>query len=78
MAEKKKFKDFVRRGYYICWVEYTETGPGSDVFDSRIIWKFNLYIFINLPLVLLFIALVALRFRVSMEVFNNFWYCALR
>lgn len=64
---------FYRVGYH------TITGYAVD---SKTYFRIDLYWFIRIPFILLLAALVAFsvikRYDSCMEIFNNFWYCALR
>lgn len=81
MSEIRKVIKLGRIGHNLCLKEYEVEyfdKEAARILNSKILWKFNLYIFIQVPFVLLFVALLILRFKVCMEVFNNFWYCVLR
>lgn len=73
------YKKLVRNGGLLRYIE-VYLYRGEEV--SRTIWRLNLYIFIQIPFMLLFLALVIFalqaRYNACMEIFNSFWYCALR
>lgn len=77
--KKYPYRRLVRHGEFLRYIEIY-LHRGEEV--SRTIWGLNLYIFIQIPFILLFLALtifaIQARYDACMEIFNSFWYCALR
>jgi len=58
--------------------KFDRFGHPAHFTEEKKVFSIDTYWFIRLPFILLLFLLIYMRYQACMEIFNSFWYCAMR